>query len=87
MRFSCLFALGVFTVAANSILADETSDQGPTKFTHKEFKSLHQELQPADEPWRTIPWKIALLDAQRTAAKSKKPIFIWAMDGHPLGCT
>ena len=58
------------------------------ELTEAEFRRLHEQLQPApDEPWRTIPWKIALLDAQRTAAKEKKPIFIWAMDGHPLGCT
>lgn len=40
-----------------------------------------------DEPWRTIPWKISLIEAQNLAAGSRKPIFIWAMDGHPLGCT
>lgn len=56
--------------------------------TDAQFNKLHNELQPGDdEPWRTIPWKIALLDAQRSAAKQNKPIFIWAMDGHPLGCT
>ena len=58
------------------------------ELTDAEFKRLHKQLQPApDEPWRTIPWKISLIDAQKTAAKEKKPIFIWAMDGHPLGCT
>ncbi len=54
----------------------------------EQFRLLQRELQPAkDEPWRTVPWKISLLDAQRVAARQKKPIFIWAMDGHPLGCT
>ena len=53
-----------------------------------EFHNLQRQLQPpADAPWRTIPWKITLLEAQRTAIQEKKPIFIWAMDGHPLGCT
>jgi hypothetical protein len=51
------------------------------------FRKLHKELQPGDEPWRTIPWKISLLNAQKLAAVQRKPIFIWAMDGHPLGCT
>ena len=52
------------------------------------FEELRAELVPAaDEPWRTIPWKIALLEAQRQAARERKLIFIWAMDGHPLGCT
>jgi hypothetical protein len=54
----------------------------------EEFQSLHEELRPSpEEAWRTIPWKIELLDAQRAAAEEGKPIFIWAMDGHPLGCT
>jgi hypothetical protein len=48
---------------------------------------LHQ-LQPATgAPWRSVPWHIDLLTAQHLAAKAKKPLFLWAMDGHPLGCT
>ena len=58
------------------------------ELNESEFLSLQRQLQPpADAPWRTIPWKITLLEAQRTAIQEKKPIFIWAMDGHPLGCT
>ena len=56
--------------------------------TEQRFHQLHKQLQPAaDELWRTIPWRTSLLDAQRRAITEKKPIFIWAMDGHPLGCT
>ena len=58
------------------------------ELNESEFRNLQRQLQPpADEPWRTIPWKITLIEAQRTAIQEKKPIFIWAMDGHPLGCT
>ena len=57
-------------------------------FSDEDFGKLHRQLQrPADAAWRTVPWKTSLLDAQAEAAKTKKPIFIWAMDGHPLGCT
>jgi len=56
--------------------------------TESEFQKLHRELQPNPKAtWRTIPWKTSLLDAQAAAAREGKPIFIWAMDGHPLGCT
>ena len=56
--------------------------------TRAEFEQLHAQLQPdPDAAWRRIPWRISLLDGQRTAAEQRKPIFIWAMDGHPLGCT
>lgn len=52
-----------------------------------EFETLHSELRPpTEEAWRSIPWKTSLLDAQAVAAQERKPIFIWAMDGHPLGC-
>jgi hypothetical protein len=86
MRLSSLLLI---TVAINlsSLQADEPKSDRSKPLTLAEFRSLHKQLQPTDEPWRTIPWKIALLDAQKTAAKSRKPIFIWAMDGHPLGCT
>ena len=58
------------------------------ELTEEEFTRLHKELRPAkDEPYLSIPWKTSLLEAQRVAIKEKKPIFIWAMDGHPLGCT
>jgi len=37
--------------------------------------------------WRSIPWRIDLLAAQAEAAEQRRPLFVWAMDGHPLGCT
>ena len=52
-----------------------------------EFKELHEKLKPpTGEAWRSIPWTISLVEAQNTAAREKKPIFIWSMDGNPLGC-
>jgi len=61
---------------------------GSGDLTLDEFETLHAQLQPAkDEAWRTIPWRVSLVEAQAAAAQQKKPIFIWAMDGHPLGCT
>ena len=56
--------------------------------TLDEFRTLHAQLQPAKgEAWRTVPWKASLVEAQALAARTKKPLFIWAMDGNPLGCT
>ncbi len=56
--------------------------------TTEKCNTLLSELQPkSDALWRTIPWRTSLLEAQKAAAEENKPIFIWAMDGHPLGCT
>jgi hypothetical protein len=52
-----------------------------------EFEKLHKEIRPPkDELWRTIPWKISLLEGRETAAKEKKPMFVWVASGEPLGC-
>ena len=65
-----------FAIEANCEISDD------------QFRTLHKELQPGDdELWRTIPWKTSILDAQQSAGEQRKPIFVWAMDGHPLGCT
>ena len=77
--FVCTVTLFVFSGLAAVPAAD---------LTDEEFRRLHAELQPAkDALWRTVPWKTSVLDAQKVAAAEKKPLFIWAMDGHPLGCT
>lgn len=75
------------TAAFSAMIIAATTGVCSEQLSEQQFTELHAQLQPGEEPWRTIPWKIALLDAQRTAVAEKKPLFIWAMDGHPLGCT
>jgi hypothetical protein len=59
----------------------------PDELTVEEFQRLHRELQPSkDEAWRSVPWKVNLLEVREQAVREKKPIFIWSMDGNPLGC-
>jgi len=53
------------------------------------FEALHAALVPRDdeEAWTTIPWETDLLAARARAAREGKPLLMWIMDGHPLGCT
>ena len=46
-------------------------------------------LLPTDKEnkWLQIPWRTDVLAARREAARQGKPIFMWLMDGDPLGCT
>ena len=79
-------AMTAFGILMTTLVA--SASVSAVEITEAEFERLHEKLRPeSDAPWRTIPWKIDLLEAQRTAAVEQKPIFIWAMDGHPLGCT
>ncbi len=71
-----------------SLTAWHLSSAPAAELTESEFLSLHAELQPDNSAlWRTVPWKTSVLSAQKLAVSEKKPLFIWAMDGHPLGCT
>ena len=51
-------------------------------------KLIVQEILPTPEEsaWAEIPWRINLWNARREANESGKPIYLWEMDGHPLGC-
>ena len=40
-----------------------------------------------EDKWATIPWMTNLWEARKLAAQQGKPILLWEMDGHPLGCT
>jgi hypothetical protein len=57
--------------------------------TPRQFDKLHALIKPApgEDKWATIPWQTSLWEARRRAAAEGKPILLWEMDGHPLGCT
>jgi hypothetical protein len=54
-----------------------------------QFEALHAILQPkqTEQAWMQIPWRTSLWEAREIAAREGKPILLWEMDGHPLGCT
>ena len=53
------------------------------------FKAIHAAVTPAGpgERWTEIPWQPNLVAARRVAARNNRPLLLWIMDGHPLGCT
>jgi hypothetical protein len=40
-----------------------------------------------EERWLRVPWRSDLAQGRFEANESGKPIFLWLMDGDPLGCT
>ncbi len=55
----------------------------------EQFQALHAALTPRgdSEQWAQIPWQTDLAAARQKAAREQKPLLMWIMDGHPLGCT
>jgi hypothetical protein len=56
--------------------------------TDQQVREVHAAIVPAaEEKWQTIPWRTDLIAARDEASDAKKPVFLWSMNGHPLGCT
>lgn len=81
-----LLCITLATLAVPSFILAGSAD----KLSEKNLVALHGLLQPKAEEvvWKdSIPWRTDLWEARREAAAAGKPIFLWEMDGHPLGCT
>jgi hypothetical protein len=42
---------------------------------------------PGELAWEQIPWLATFKDGILAAQAEKKPLLLWTMNGHPLGCT
>lgn len=40
-----------------------------------------------EQAWMQIPWLPDLQSGIDAAAEAGKPVLLWTMNGHPLGCT
>ena len=49
--------------------------------------SAHLAPTPAEDRWRQIPWRQTIGDGLADASRQEKPMLLWLMNGHPLGCT
>lgn len=65
------------------------SQQLPADFNAESWRAYHAFVVPQAEElaWRNIAWESALWQAVERARREDKPLLIWAMNGHPLGCT
>jgi len=59
------------------------------ELTERNYDDIKKEVLPtaAEEEWRKIDWHATLWDGVITGQKDEKPIMLFAMNGHPFGCT
>jgi hypothetical protein len=74
--------IGALCVAA-AALAQQVE---PTEDNFARWKAY---LQPSaqEQRWQQISWHSVFWDGVRHARTQDKPILLWVMNGHPLGCT
>ena len=53
------------------------------------FEAVRAHVLPDEDElgWKRLGWHASLWEGVVEAQKAKKPILLWAMNGHPLGCT
>ena len=59
------------------------------KLNEDNFSAWKELIQPTAEEnaWAQIDWRPDLATAVKEASETGKPILMWAMNGHPFGCT
>ena len=65
------------------------AEAGAQDLTAETCAQVREAVLPSesDEQWRTIPWHDTLGGAVLEADEQERPVLLWAMNGHPLGCT
>ena len=77
-------------LAALALMAPSGAPQADlTELTPETYKSIIEYVVPGEDEmkWRSIPWRPTLLDGLQDGSKERKPVLLWAMNGHPLGTT
>lgn len=61
----------------------------PEPLTWESYSAVRDQVLPmeAELGWLAVGWRPVLWDAVVEAREADKPLLIWAMNGHPLGCT
>ena len=62
---------------------------GVAPISETQFEKIRTLVKPksSEQNWEKISWRTSLWEARQQAAAEGKPILLWEMDGHPLGCT
>ena len=56
--------------------------EGTYKMWHDFIKPTRKEI-----AWTQIPWLTTFYDGLVESDRTQKPLLLWVMNGHPLGCT
>lgn len=86
-----LLPAGLLAAAAGTLLlfpGSPARPAAPPSLSAAEAARVAKAVRPApgEDAFAEIPWLTSLWEAREVAAKEGRPILLWEMDGHPLGC-
>lgn len=77
-----------FALPALFIAVTAQAEPARPALSDTEYTSALKAIRPAagEDRFAQVPWLTSLWEARKEAAEQGKPILLWEMDGHPLGC-
>ncbi len=87
LRFVLLSAV----VTVGAVATRPAQAQNPTRLVSP-FPELEQKITallptPEEEAFLQIPWRLNVMESRAESLRKGKPLFVWEMNGHPLGHT
>jgi hypothetical protein len=89
LSFLVLFAGLSSAAPARGDPADPLAKNSLPELNDGTFQTLLDTILPKkrDLRWQAVPWRASFWDAVLRGAETDRPVLLWAMNGHPLGCT
>lgn len=81
-------AIAALTAALTAgVGAQDSGRERPFEMAPDQFDALHRLIKPGPDElkWLEIPWLTSLWEARKKGAEEGKPVFLWSMDGTPMG--
>ena len=87
-------AIGWPKMFVSSTPAQEATDrveavQADIDLNAANYQAWREHILPneTEMAWEQIPWLTTFKDGIAAADAAEKPLLLWTMNGHPLGCT
>lgn len=66
-----------------------TQNQQPFDLSEITYDMWKEFIKPTKDElaWAEIPWRSTFYDGLVESDREQKPLLLWVMNGHPLGCT
>lgn len=82
VSFACLVIAGLAYSQDEAPLSEPVLDDASFAAWGDRIRILDSEL-----VWEQLPWYVSYYEGLEKAGAEGKPLLLWVMNGHPLGCT
>ena len=81
--------IAFFLFSFSTVCVLNAQSEKPLTINRSNYEAWMPHIKPSESElrWTQIDWQPDLKTGIAKAAESGKPILLWTMNGHPLGCT